>query len=249
MRTFARVAPFVVVTALALPALAYRPPASTLVGKAMDKEVERGTKSLKLDVETVVYDASGLPRAPVSEHWWLQPPGRVRKESDDGSLEVKNDDKLLTRNGKGQADKLSKAPVDVVTDFLTVGGTMDADRGADRLLRDLKVLDVNTEVVSLSRFDGRPAYVIGGKPWETDKPSVWLDKDTLLLVRVVTTSTKGDHTQKTDTRVLGWGSSVGGNWAPASVEVWVDDKLQKRTVVKSVERNVAPEAALFDVHK
>jgi outer membrane lipoprotein-sorting protein len=38
---------------------------------------------------------------------------------------------------------------------------------------------------------------------------------------------------------------VGGNWFPASVEVWVDDKLVQRTLVRNVERNVSFDATLF----
>ena len=50
---------------------------------------------------------------------------------------------------------------------------------------------------------------------------------------------------KVDARYLGWGSSVGGLWYPASEEVYVDDRLARRTLVKTVEKGVPVDAGLF----
>ena len=44
---------------------------------------------------------------------------------------------------------------------------------------------------------------------------------------------------------MGWGSPIGGVWFPSSIEVWVDDKLVRRTSVSQVDRNMAFDATLF----
>jgi hypothetical protein len=234
-----------------LSAHAYRPPARVLLNKAMAKEIERGTKSMKVDAETQLFDVGGGSRgAPFVERFFFNAPSSARRESDmpEGTrIEVRVDEKQLVR-APGQPDKSSKAAVDLLTDLVTTSPPLDEDRAAERFLRGVKALGVNTEVVSFARFDGRVAYLIGSKPWEKDKPQIWLDKDTLLLSRVVMVS-KGDDGKphRTDVRYLGWGSPVGGNWFPQMIEVYTDDKLVRRTQVKNVERNQSLDATLFSL--
>ncbi|HEY4222846.1 MAG TPA: hypothetical protein VGO62_15925 [Myxococcota bacterium] len=241
----------VVVGALAASssALAYRPPAHVLVQKAMEKQFERATHTVRVDMETQAYEITGASKGvPVTERWMFQAPGDVRKEIDlpEGQrVELRVDDKMIIKSA-GQPDKAQRSPVDFLIDQVTAAPPLDDDRAAERWLHDMRVIGVNPEVVSFARFDGRVAYLIGSKPWETDKPQVWLDKDTLLVVRVVTIG-KGDDgkPKRTDTRYLGWGSSIGGNWFPASIEVYSDDKLVKRSTVRNVEKGITFDAATF----
>ena len=230
---------------------AYRPPARLLLQKAMERQGERATRTLKVEAETQLFDATGTARGPAfGEHLWFQAAGSARRESElaDGTrLELRVDDKQLVKQ-PGQADKGGKAAADLLFDFVTAAPPLDPDRAVERVLRDLKALGVSPEVVSFARFDGRISNLIGSKPWEKDKPQLWLDKDTLLVTRVLMVQ-KGDGgaIQRTDVRYLGWGSPIGGVWFPASVEVWVDDKLVRRTSVASVDRNVAFDATLFQL--
>ena len=228
---------------------AYRPPARALVGRAMEKQIARDTKSMRVEAESQAFDISGMPRgAPQSEKWLLLGPSTMRREVETPEgvrVEIRTDEKLLVR-APGAADKNTKAVPDPFFDQIATTPPFDDTRGAERLMKDAKAYGVNTEVVSLARFDGRVAWLIGSKPWETDKPQLWLDKDLLTVVRVVKLQKKSDGaTQKIDERYLGWGSPVGGNWFPASIEVWVDDKLVQRTLVRNVERNVSFDATLF----
>lgn len=228
---------------------AYRPPARLLLQKAMDRQAERGTKTVKVDAETQLFDAAGSARGPAFvERLMLQAPGSMRRESDlpDGTrVELRVDDKQLVKQ-PGQPDKSGKAAADLLFDFVNGAPPLDPDRAMERVLRDMKALGINPEVVSFARFDGRISYLIGSKPWEKDKPQLWLDKDTLLVTRVVMVQKgEGGAVQRTDVRYLGWGSPIGGVWFPASIEVWVDDKLVRRTLVENVDRNLAFDATLF----
>lgn len=67
---------------------------------------------------------------------------------------------------------------------------------------------------SLGRFDGRLAYVIGGRAQEA-KPLVFVDKETFQPMRLV--SREGGALL--DVRLLGWGSPTGGDWFPRAIEV------------------------------
>lgn len=249
------VAVVVVAAVLALPALAFRPSTKWVMDKALDRAIERGVKSVKVDATVTVYDDNGRQRGDdLAERVWLlsstSPQGgsNLRRETDQegGALvEIRADGKTILR-APAQAEKSSKAGVDVLADIMAAAPPVDAGAASDRLIGAFKGLGVNVEVVSYARFDGRVAYLIGSKPWETDKPQVWIEKDTYLPMRVVTFQKQSDGSvQKIDLRYLGWGSPVGGAWYPQTVEVWKADKLVRRSSTQNVERNVAVDATLF----
>ena len=227
-------------------ALAYRPPGRMLLQKAMEKQIERGTRTIKVEAESQAFESGAAKGLPVAERMQFQTPGSARREIDlpEGTrTEIRVDDKLIVRVN-GQADAKQKSPIDLLVDHVATGPGLDEDRAVERLLKDMKALGVNPEVVTFARWDGRVAYLIGSKAWETDKPQVWLDKDTLLPVRVVMLPKEGP-VRRTDVRYLGWGSSIGGNWFPSTIEVWSDERLVRRSLVRSVERNVSFDATTF----
>jgi outer membrane lipoprotein-sorting protein len=235
---------------------AYRPPSRVLLGKAMERQITRDTRTMRIDLETQAYESDGRPLgAPVVERLMFQSPGSSRREIDlpEGvRVEIRDGDKYMTKI-PGQPDKAGKAPIDLLHDQVTTYPPMDDSRASERLLKDMRALNINPEVVSFARFDGRVAYLIGSKPWEENKAQLWLDKDTLLVVRVVMVAPTAagakpdEKPRKTDVRYLGWGSAVGGNWFPQTIEVWDGDRLVRRSITKNVERNVSFDATLFQI--
>ena len=239
----------------ALPAQAFRPSTKWVLDKAYDKAIARGTTSLHVDATIAVYDPiTGQRRGDdVAERAWLASPGSsgassLRREIDQTAglvVELRVDNKLITRT-PGQPDKSQKAGVDVLADLIVAAPPVDAGMAADRLIVAMKALGVNTEVVSYARFDGRVAYLIGSKPWETDKPQVWFEKDTHLPLRLVTFQKGSDGgVVKLDVRYLGWGSPVGGAWYPQTIEIWRGEKILRRAATQNIERNLPIDAALF----
>jgi hypothetical protein len=231
------------------PALAYRPSAGTVLRQAMERAIERKPRALKVDATVQLFAADGARRGePLAERVWVATPGQLRRETegDDGVVvEVRADGRTLTKT-PGQPDKLGKAGVDVLVDVLAP--LAPASASAEQLLAALKALGINTEVTSFARFDGRVAILVGSKPWQTDQPQVWFDKDTLLPVRVVTFGKGSDGGPvKVDVRYLGWGSPVGGNWYPGSIEIWRGDKLVRRSVTQSVDRDGTLDASVFSL--
>ena len=225
-------------------ALAFRPSAGWLFGQAAERSRSRGSNTLTVEATTTIYDEKGRAIvAAAPERLILAWPGKLRRELEvDGgaTLEVRADGKLTTQQ-PGAAAKSGRAGVDLLAEMMTSSSSMDINGTARGLLNGVKALGVNPEIVAYGRFDGRVAFLIGSKPWETDKSQVWLDKDLLVPLRVV--STAGGVV--VDIRYLGWGSPVGGSWYPQVVEIWQDGRLVRRTVTENLERNTAVAAATF----
>jgi hypothetical protein len=244
------VAVAVVVAALSSSAAqAYRPSTATVLRQAMERALERKPRALKADATVQLFSSDGSRRGePLVERVWVATPGQLRRETegDDGVVvEIRTDGRTLTKT-PGQPDKVGKAGVDVLVDLLAP--LAPASASAEQMLASLKALGINTEVTSFARFDGRVAILVGSKPWQTDQPQVWFDKDTLLPVRIVTFARGSDgNPVKLDVRYLGWGSPVGGNWYPGSIEVWRGEKLVRRSVTQNVDRDGAVDTALFSL--
>jgi hypothetical protein len=204
----------IVVALLAAPAIAYRPPASAVIDLMVAKQFERGVKTLNIAVETTEAGATIVERVVMTA------PATVT---------------ITTAEGR----RTEKPKPDLFLDAVLAGPPFNAAQAEQRLSKDLEVLGIDVDVVSYTRVDGRVAYLIGAKSWETDKPSVAIDKESLVVLRVRTT-VKGD---KLESRYLGWGSSVGGNWYPLTIESYKNGALIRRTVTQSVERNVVAASA------
>jgi hypothetical protein len=93
---------------------------------------------------------------------------------------------------------------------------------------------------ALGRFDGRIAYVIGGRSKEP-RPVLYVDKDGFQPLRLV--AAEGPDLQ--DLRFLGWGSPMGGDWFPRAVEVFSRDALSLRFSTERASVNGKQPEALF----
>jgi hypothetical protein len=91
---------------------------------------------------------------------------------------------------------------------------------------------------TLGRFDGRIAYVVGGRAKDA-KPLLFVEKDGFRPLRLVAQEAGALH----DVRLLGWGSPTGGDWFPRAVEVWTGDTLRLRfTTERTVQNPRIPDA-------
>ena len=85
---------------------------------------------------------------------------------------------------------------------------------------------------TLGRFDGRIAYVIGGRAKDA-RPLLFVEKDGFRPLRLVAQEAGALH----DVRLLGWGSPTGGDWFPRAVEVWAGDTLRLRFTTERTTQN------------
>lgn len=93
---------------------------------------------------------------------------------------------------------------------------------------------------TLGRFDGRIAYVVGGRPREA-KPLLFVEKDGFRPLRLVAQEGGARH----DVRLLGWGSPTGGDWFPRAVEEWTADTMRLRFTTERAVPNPRLADALF----
>jgi hypothetical protein len=94
--------------------------------------------------------------------------------------------------------------------------------------------------VNLGRFDGRIAYVVGGREKDT-KPLLFVDKDGFQPLRLVAT----EGPELVDVRFLGWGSPMGGDWFPRALEAWTKETLALRFSTERATANPKLAEILF----
>jgi hypothetical protein len=93
---------------------------------------------------------------------------------------------------------------------------------------------------ALGRFDGRIAYVIGGRAKEA-RPVLYVDKEGFQPLRLV--AAEGPDLE--DVRFLGWGSPTGGDWFPRAVEVVAREGLALRFTTERATPNGRIAETLF----
>ena len=86
---------------------------------------------------------------------------------------------------------------------------------------------IDTEVVSLGRRGKTVVYIIGAKPWEPDKPQLWVDKDLRAPIRLI--SLDPNNSSIVDVQLIGLGSAQTEEWFPRRIEVRRDGALVETT--------------------
>lgn len=229
---------------------AFRPTTRWIVDQAADRQLKRDVRTLAVVQEATLFGLETAPRGlTVQKRTWLLAPLSSREE-----LELPEGVEVRVRDAKkelvilpGQKEVTRRAGPDIVAAFLAGGPPLERRALGEQMFQDLRRLKVDTDVVSYARFDGRVAYLIGSKPWEQDKSQVWIDKETLQLVRVVLVTKEGDKAVREETRLLGYGSPEGGSWFPKVIERWLDDQLVRRSVTRAVQKNETLERSLFAI--
>jgi hypothetical protein len=94
---------------------------------------------------------------------------------------------------------------------------------------------------TLGRFDGRIAYVVGGRQRDA-KPLLFVEKDGFQPLRLVSAEGK----ELVDVRLVGWGSPTGGDWFPRAVEIVAKDVALLRFDTEKASANPKLADALFE---
>jgi hypothetical protein len=93
---------------------------------------------------------------------------------------------------------------------------------------------------NLGRFDGRIAYVVGGRAKDA-KPLLFVGKDGFQPLRLVAAEGK----DLLDVRLVGWGSPTGGDWFPGAIEVFASDARLLRLDTEKATANPKLPESLF----
>ena len=221
------------------PALGYILPAEAIMAGVARRRSDIGFSSIVLEgkhkraegTEEKVWEAIRVGKG-----------HRVERKDAGGGTSV-----TLTLGQKRWTFKLGErppAPERVNTDVLLgLVANTEKDPSGQRGLTLLKALGIDDTVVTMARLDKRIAYVIGAKPWELNKPQMWIDKELYVPVRVIQVDKKSGAV--TDTRFLGIGSAVTGEWYPERIELWREGKLVESTTYSSVRLNEDVSEDLF----
>jgi hypothetical protein len=244
-----------VLLAAALPAAAYLLPASAILRHLGERRAALELEALEVagtfQAEGAAADrlaAPGIARGPggavsAPARFLMKVPGRCRleltlpgvAEADRPYVAIREG--RLSAHGGLEASPAAAALVHAACALLAIPSGGDAS-GAYAVA--LRRRGVAVSDVSLGRFDGRIAYIIGGRARER-RPSAFVDKDGFQPLRLV--AAEGGALQ--DVRLLGWGSPTGGDWFPRAVEVFEGEALRIRFTTERAAANPKIPEALF----
>ncbi|HUU01116.1 MAG TPA: hypothetical protein VM425_06750 [Myxococcota bacterium] len=216
---------------IAVPALAYIPPASFLMQKMAQKRAEIGQQRLKVSMQCSL--GKGEKHA---ETLYLKVPGLVRRERDGGIVDLCRSGRCYRLQGDAKPTPL---PDWSYLPYLFFAESADSSR-YERLL---KSLGVNTKVDTITRCFSRLAIVLGAKNWERDRPQFWLDKDLFLPLRLMVK----DGSSLVDIVWIDWGSKTAGDWFPARLSIRSDGRTTEECSVTEVKSGASLPDKLFKI--
>lgn len=241
--------------AAALPALAYVLPVTGILRRMGERRAALSLASLEVEGLLVAEGAAAGPvaqalgardaggPASVPAVFRMKVPGRCRLELEAPDVPESARPFVAVRNdrisGSGGLDQLPAAVAFVrgACALLATQVSGDATGAYAAVLQRRGVALVDA---SLGRFDGRIAYVVGGRATDA-RPLLYVEKDGFQPLRLI--STEGGALL--DVRLLGWGSPMGGDWFPRALEVWSGDAPLLRFATERAAANPKLAELLF----
>ncbi|HSN93156.1 MAG TPA: hypothetical protein VLS93_18145 [Anaeromyxobacteraceae bacterium] len=253
-RATARIAAALLAAAVAPAALAYILPTGAILRGMAAKRAEAGIVSLEATglleasgpTAERVAQAAGLRtlggRVAVTARFSLKVPGRCRIELVPAGLAEADRPFATVRDGAlaGRGLETSPAVAALLRSTCALLAVAPVAGGSAAYAEALGRRGVALGAASLGRFGGRITYVLGGRPSDP-KPLVFVDKETLRPLRLLAS----EGGPLLDTRLVGWGSPVGGDWFPRAVEVHERDALLLRFSAEKVVANPKLPDAIF----
>lgn len=230
-----------VLLGLSSQAFAYVLPADYIMRMLADKisRLKIADVSIKLESQITT------PPETFPERLYLKRAERARllSGSEDTLVYLENEGKIAQSQDGAMAISRENR-TDLLTPLLfPVGKNLD-----ERSLRMLDVLaaaGVDTSVVALGRIGSEPVYMVGARPFEPEKPQVWFNKTSFVVVRSLLYTQKDATGDKIEKRYLEYQKSAAGKWFPGSIETWRNGLLVKEQVVLEAKKNQELPETLF----
>jgi len=122
-------------------------------------------------------------------------------------------------------------------------------RSREALAERLLQLGVDVYVSTLGRFEEKIAFVLGAQYPDESVNQLWVDKDTLLPLRLIIRGVYGaDNSSKVEIRYLVWWK-IGEIQYPSKIEFYQDDNLVRVSHAISFEENALFSEELFDIEQ
>jgi hypothetical protein len=120
-------------------------------------------------------------------------------------------------------------------------------RSREALAERLLQMGVDVAVSSLGRFEDKIAFVVGAEYPDDSVNQLWVDKDTLLPLRLILKGGRGVGDSDTvEIRYLVWWK-IGEMQYPSRIEFYQDDQLVRERQAKNFEQNPTFSQQLFDI--
>jgi hypothetical protein len=236
----------------AAPARAYVLPATSVVKKAAERRATLEVTSVEVTGALELHGAarsrlgaltpSGDAPLAVAARIAVKTAGRARLELQPADLADAQRPFAAVRDervsGQGGLEATPAATV-LVRALAALLATPRGEEGrplAEALIRRGVKLDDAT----LGRFNGRLAYVVGGKSADPG-PLLYVDKETFMPLRLEVV----EGGTRLDVRLLDWASPIGGDWFPRAVEVWDGPTLLLRFTTEKAAANLKLPDAQF----
>lgn len=100
----------------------------------------------------------------------------------------------------------------------------------------------DTTRIRSAEWRGRPAYVVGGAEGDSLAPQFWVDRDRLVVVRLLPPAQNG---QRLDIHLDGW-KQYGASWISTEIDIRAEGRSVQREVYEDVAVDVELDPALFD---
>jgi hypothetical protein len=223
------------------PTRAYILPAEQILTFVVDR-LGSG-RALMVRQKTVFYDPSleqGMQER--DETLYFAYPDRFRSEVDGPGVKqikvVSTEGALSIFNGKiiGETEN----PFDHFKDLLLY-------REAELLANRLSQLGINLQTVSLGRFKGEIAYVIGAKYPDESAPQVWINKNTFRPVRLILEGDGGQEVPSREVEYTEHQSLSKNSFYPGRILFFEHGTLVRMHVMKVYEINPEIVDEIFDV--
>lgn len=228
--------------AVALPAAAYILPVSGILRRLGERRAALSLSALEVQGTLAAHGdaaarlagtAPARGEATVAARFLMKVPGRcrleiVRPEAPDAERPF-----VSLRDGKLSGPLADLPPAAAfVRALCTLVAAPSAGDATDVYAGLLSRRGVALAEATLGRFDGRIAYVIGGRATDA-KPLLFVEKDGFQPLRLIAAEGK----DLLDVRLLGWGSPAGGDWFPRAVEVFAKDAALLRFTTEKASAN------------
>ena len=193
--------------------------------------------------KTTNYDADG--KASVAT-WYerIQVPGKLRIDigpAKDGNAMILNDGQMYTFK---QGTRVDSRPIVSIAMLL---GFDVYRQSPDITLAQLKHEGIDTAKVHEESWEGQLVYVVGADRGDLDSNQVWIDKERLLLVRVIQPA-KNQQGVSSDIRFLDYRKQSHG-FIAARIDVYQKNRLVMSEEYSEIETDVPLDAAWFDPSK
>ena len=204
-----------------------------------DRYAESWYRNVTFVKKTTVTLTSGTQ---VVQTWYQagQLPGKLRVDTD-----LKSRAGILYRDDSTYnfaAGKLVKA--DTGTNELQLLGFDAYVQSSSRTDARLRRLGFDLTKFHESVWRGVPVYVIGASRGDTTSKQFWVDRDRMLIVRLIENTRQG----RADFRFNSYVQS-GGGWFATEVEQYVNGKRRLLEEYSQIRTNVVLSDALFDPAK